>query len=71
MSVRKLRPKQVGPWCSHCAERAVYQGVEFTRFSCLQHLDLLEAEDAKQTEKDRVQNSYQTEAEFQLFGRQR
>lgn len=55
MTVRRLKSKQRGPFCSHCSARAVWRGVGFTRFACTEHLATLEAEDAKQAQCERNQ----------------
>ncbi len=38
MAVYPLRPKQRGPRCSYCSEKAVYRGFGFGKFSCATHL---------------------------------
>lgn len=55
MSVRFLRRKQRGPFCSHCNERAIWRGLGFTRFACASHLPDLNAEQTEQNERERNQ----------------
>ena len=48
VTVKKLKQKQLGPWCSYCSEktvRAVHQGCGFGKFACEQHLPNLEKND--------------------------
>ena len=65
MTVRRLRKKQRGPWCSYCeprTSRAVFRGCGFRKFCCSNCRPKLEAED----EKEERMGGYQTEAEWQL-----
>lgn len=66
MSVRKLRSRQLGPWCSRCGKgvaRAKYQGVGFTLFACEAHLPWLCEEDAAHARRNPPDYS---DAAFQL-----
>jgi hypothetical protein len=60
MTVRRLRAKQRGPFCSWCKERATHRGVGFTRFACVEHLAELEKADTDQSRLDQ----HETEGEF-------
>lgn len=64
MTVRRLRAKQRGPWCSYCQEkvRAVHRGCGFRKFACSKHFEDLHSDDAK----DAAFDSYKTEAEWNL-----
>lgn len=65
MTVRRLKPKQRGPWCDFCepkTTRAVHRDTCFRKFACSEHLPDLEAEDREETRRD----AYQTEAEWML-----
>jgi hypothetical protein len=64
MTVRKLRAKQRGPWCSYCDARAIHTSGH-QKHSCTDHLPELEAFDLHEYKK----NSYQTEGEWQALGR--
>jgi|TARA_R110000851_G_scaffold101943_1_gene218247 hypothetical protein len=64
MTVRKLKAKQRGPWCSYCGERATHtRGHQ--KHSCTYHLPDLRDFDLQENKKD----SYQTEGEWQALGR--
>lgn len=52
MAVRPLKPKQRGPRCSWCAERATHRGFMFSRYACSSHLTQLEEWDTKETRPD-------------------
>lgn len=63
MTVRKLRAKQRGPFCSFgCSVRATHRGCGFTKFACAEHLHVLQFVDTQQSKRD----SYQSDAEWQL-----
>ena len=63
MPVRRLRKKQIGPWCSYCDARAVYTSGH-QKHSCTEHLTELEAFNSRECQM----NSYQTEGEWQALG---
>jgi hypothetical protein len=62
MTVRRLRKKQKGPWCSYCEvkTRAVYRGCGFTKFSCFGHLDNLQEDDCQMENRRLSEADYQT-----------
>jgi len=62
MTVRKLRSKQRGPWCSYCDNRAVHTSGH-RKWACTEHLTQLhEYNDHQET-----QDSYETEGEYQAL----
>ena len=67
MTVRRLRKKQKGPWCSYCEvkTRAVYRGCSFTKFSCSEHFDNLQEDDCKMEKIE----SHLSEADYQTWYR--
>ncbi len=52
MSVRKLKAKQRGPFCSYCQQRATHRGGMFTRFASANHLEVLQSDDRKANTPD-------------------
>ena len=67
MTVRKLRKKQKGPWCSYCEDktRAVYRGCGFTKFSCSDCLEKLQEADLNMER----QEGHLSEADYQTWAK--
>ena len=67
MTVRPLKKKQKGPWCSYCEvkTRAVYRGCFFTKFSCSEHLKNLQEDDYEMEKRE----SQLSEADYQTWYR--
>ena len=52
MSVRRLKAKQRGPFCTYCQERAVWRGSMFRKFACNAHEHWLRDDDRRDCADD-------------------
>ena len=67
--MKKLKPKQLGPWCDFCepkTTRATHVGRCFNGFACEAHRDNL-----KKDELENFDEGYMSEADYQTWGRLR
>ena len=67
--MKKLKQKQLGPWCSYCepkTNRATYRGDGFSgNFCCEEHKGNLESDEKER----RGREQRYTEADAQTWGR--
>ena len=67
--MKKLKPKQIGPWCTFCppkTKKAAYRQESFSGgFCCDEHKALLK----KDEEAANLRDERHTEADFQSWGR--